>query len=401
MKKRILGVFLILSVICMNALPLMAATHAIKVVQENYSVKQLSNDGASILNTINTETSDLNNGKVNIDITIDNTKSTEVIYAIDNGLSAKDIKISLVDTIKENAKNLEGLENVKQGIVTTTDSNTSYIPLDSENILTALDTVKDMESATIDGEIFGSLAKAKESFGEQVINKVIVAFISNMGAKTADEYDNLKQIVSMYQKEGINLIVYGIDLTEVDAFKNVFTDVTKYELTANTLNQIGFVNNVLALLPAAKPAIGTVVTFDKYIIDNFNITNVTATKGNAEYTDENKVIWGIDEIKPNEQVKLTYTLELKDQIEEYLVNEMNLKTNRQIVVTQSGNYMGKYPADNVVDDEICSPVITVLPAGVTNPNTGIATYIIAGSCILAVALVTLVVLNNKNEFSRI
>lgn len=401
MKKRILGVFLILSVVCMNVLPLMAASHAIKIVQENYNVKQLSDDGASILNTINTETSDLNNGKVNIDIIIDNTKSTEVIYAIDNGLSAKNIKSALIDAVKSNAENLETLENVRQGIVTTTNSNTSYIPLDSENILTGLDTVKNMDSATTDGEIFESLAKAKESFSEQVINKVIVAFVSNMGTKTADEYDNFKRIINMYKEEGINLIVYGIDVTEIDQFKDVFTSATKYELTANTLNEISFKNNVLALLPGAKPAIGTVVTFDKYIIDNFNIINVSATKGNAEYTNENKVIWGIDEIKSNEQVKLTYTLELKDQIESYLVNEMHLKTNRQIVVTQSGNYMGKYPADNVVDDEICSPVITVLPEGVTNPNTGIATYIIAGSCILAVALVTLLVLNNKNEFSRI
>lgn len=73
----------------------------------------------TILNTIDTSKSDLNNGKVAINITIDNSKPTEVIYLIDNAESTSTMKSGLIDTIKSNATSLEALTNMKQGVITT------------------------------------------------------------------------------------------------------------------------------------------------------------------------------------------------------------------------------------------------------------------------------------------
>lgn len=119
MKKKIFGGLLILLVGFMNVTPVLALAHAVSIVKENDAVKQLSPDGMTILNTIDTSKSDLNNGKVAINITIDNSKPTEVIYLIDNAESTSTMKSGLIDTIKSNATSLEALTNMKQGVITT------------------------------------------------------------------------------------------------------------------------------------------------------------------------------------------------------------------------------------------------------------------------------------------
>ena len=91
---------------------------------------------------------------------------------------------------------------------------------------------------------------------------------------------------------------------------------------------------------------------------------------------------------------------VKGTVDASLVDKVSLKTNRQIVVTQGSSRLGNYPADDKIDDQICSPTIKVL-SSVNNPKTGIANYIIAGACLLAVAGITLVVINSKNQFDRI
>ena len=111
----------------------------------------------------------------------------------------------------------------------------------------------------------------------------------------------------------------------------------------------------------------------------------------------NEIAWGIGNIKANDIVTLTYTLNTKSVIDESLINVGRLRTNRQIVVTSSGIERGTYPSSDRIDDEECSPVITT----VVNPDTGMADYIIAGACILAVSLVGILILNKKNEFNRL
>ena len=70
-------------------------------------------------------------------------------------------------------------------------------------------------------------------------------------------------------------------------------------------------------------------------------------------------------------------------------------------MSNEGNVVGTFPATNLIEDDICSPLIKVLEEAVTNPYTGVYDYVIAGACMLAVALVTLVIMNRNKEFSRL
>ena len=58
MKKKIFGGLLILLVGFMNVTPVLALAHAVSIVKENDAVKQLSPDGMTILNTIDTSKSE-------------------------------------------------------------------------------------------------------------------------------------------------------------------------------------------------------------------------------------------------------------------------------------------------------------------------------------------------------
>lgn len=401
MKKKIFGGLLILFVGFMNVTPVLALAHAVSIVKENDAVKQLSPDGMTILNTIDTSKSDLNNGKVAINITIDNSKPTEVIYLIDNAESTSTMKSGLIDTIKSNATSLEALTNMKQGVITTSNGELIYKPLDSKNITTSLDEIKSLAVGSV-GEYDKMFEKASSEFTKTVSNKIIVAFLTNMGTKTPEEITALKNMINTYKTNGINVVVYGIDLADQTNFESIFESSTRYVLTSANLSTIAFKGNVLSTLPGLKDKIATKVSFDNYILNNFEISDVKATQGEATFDKStNEVVWGIGDIEPNTSVTLTYTLTVKSVVDETLVNTARLRTNRQIKVLENSREIGTFPADNKIEDEECGPVIKLLPETVKNPDTGIFNYVIGGSCILAVALITLVILNNKNEFNRI
>ena len=401
MKKKIFGGLLILLVGFMNVTPVLALAHAVSIVKENDAVKQSSPDGMTILNTIDTSKSDLNNGKVAINITIDNSKPTEVIYLIDNAESTSTMKSGLIDTIKSNATSLEALTNMKQGVITTSNGELIYKPLDSKNITTSLDEIKALAVGSV-GEYDKMFEKASSEFTKTVSNKIIVAFLTNMGTKTPEEIAALKNMINTYKTNGINVVVYGIDLADQTNFESIFESSTRYALTSANLSTIAFKGNVLSTLPGLKDKIATKVSFDNYILNNFEISDVKATQGEATFDKStNEVVWVVGDIEPNTSVTLTYTLTVKSVVDETLVNTARLRTNRQIKVLENSREIGTFPADNKIEDEECGPVIKLLPETVKNPDTGIFNYVIGGSCILAVALITLVILNNKNEFNRI
>ena len=401
MKKKIFGGLLILLVGFMNVTPVLALAHAVSIVKENDAVKQLSPDGMTILNTIDTSKSDLNNGKVAINITIDNSKPTEVIYLIDNAESTSTMKSGLIDTIKSNATSLEALTNMKQGVITTSNGELIYKPLDSKNITTSLDEIKALAVGSV-GEYDKMFEKASSEFTKTVSNKIIVAFLTNMGTKTPEEITALKNMINTYKTNGINVVVYGIDLADQTNFESIFESSSRYVLTSANLSTIAFKGNVLFTLPGLKDKIATKVSFDNYILNNFEISDVKATQGEATFDKStNEVVWGVGDIEPNTSVTLTYTLTVKSVVDETLVNTARLRTNRQIKVLENSREIGTFPADNKIEDEECGPVIKLLPETVKNPDTGIFNYVIGGSCILAVALITLVILSNKNEFNRI
>lgn len=407
MKKRLLGIFVMISICLLNVTPLMAATYKLDIVKQNQGKKQLTTSGANILNTINLEKSDFAKGKVAVDVIIDNSKSVSIMYAVDNGSSIQNVKSSLASTLTEKYEALSGsYPTVAQGI--------SYrgIVNESEN------TISMSPQVGTTGNIFGAYSNESgigeegtifSAIREAVIllkktesqSKILVVFVGNMGT---EEESTLKAAIDSYiNNDGINIVAYGVNLSDTTSFDNVFANATRHNLTTDTLSNINL-NELMATENTGAVTLNNVatkITFDSYILDNFDITNVTATQGEAAFTD-NEINWGADNIDANKTVTLSYELQLKSNIDTSLVNKATLRTSRQIKVYENASQLiGIYPSDDEIEDSTCSPQIKITSGSVTNPNTGIADYIIPAACLMAVALITIVILNSKNEFNRI
>lgn len=407
MKKRLLGIFVMISICLLNVTPLMAATYKLDIVKQNQGKKQLTTSGANILNTINLEKSDFAKGKVAVDVIIDNSKSVSIMYAVDNGSSIQNVKSSLASTLTEKYEALSGsYPTVAQGI--------SYrgIVNESEN------TISMSPQVGTTGNIFGAYSNESgigeegtifSAIREAVIllkktesqSKILVVFVGNMGT---EEESTLKATIDSYiNNDGINIVAYGVNLSDTTSFDNVFANATRHNVNTDTLSNINL-NELMATENTGAVTLNNVatkITFDSYILDNFDITNVTATQGEAAFTD-NEINWGADNIDANKTVTLSYELQLKSNIDTSLVNKATLRTSRQIKVYENASQLiGIYPSDDEIEDSTCSPQIKITSGSVTNPNTGIADYIIPAACLMAVALITIVILNSKNEFNRI
>lgn len=408
MKKRLLGIFVMISICLLNITPLMAATtYKLDIVKQNQGKKQLSTSGANILNTINLDKSDFAKGKVAVDVIINNSKSVSIMYAVDNSSSMQNVKSSLASTLTEKYETLSNnYPAVAQGIsyrgvLNETENTISMSPQvgTTGNIFGAYSNEAGIGE---DGSVFiamDSAVRALKDSGSE--SKILVVFVGNMG--TEDESTLKTTIDSYINNDGINIVAYGVNLSDTTSFDNVFANTTRYNVTTDTLSNINL-NELMATENTGAVALNNVavnISFDTYILDNFDINNVTVTQGEAAFAD-NEINWGADNIDANKTVTLSYELQLKSNIDTSLVNKATLRTSRQIKVYENASQLiGIYPSDDEIEDSTCSPQIKIISGSVTNPNTGIADYIIPAACLMAVALITIVILNSKNEFNRI
>lgn len=408
MKKRLLGIFVMISICLLNITPLMAATtYKLDIVKQNQGKKQFSTSGANILNTINLDKSDFAKGKVAVDVIINNSKSVSIMYAVDNSSSMQNVKSSLASTLTEKYETLgNNYPAVSQGIsyrgiLNETENTISMSPQvgTTGNIFGAYSNEAGIGE---DGSVFiamDSAVRALKDSGSE--SKILVVFVGNMG--TEDESTLKTTIDSYINNDGINIVAYGVNLSDTTSFDNVFANATRYNVTTDTLSNINL-NELMTTENTGAVALNNVavnISFDTYILDNFDINNVTVTQGEAAFAD-NEINWGADNIDANKTVALSYELQLKSNIDTSLVNKATLRTSRQIKVYENASQLiGIYPSDDEIEDSTCSPQIKIISGSVTNPNTGIADYIIPAACLMAVALITIVILNSKNEFNRI
>ncbi len=399
--KKLFGTALIVLTSIVGLMPLSAASERVKIVSRHLNPEPYGKDKMTkVTNVINEETSDLVKGILNMEITVDNTSTTEIMYVLDNStkMTAKDTIIEKLNSVAT-ALETNGNGYIRQGISVTTEEENSLMPLDSANISTQFDSVKEIESAGEETKIEDAITKAHGEFTDAA-NKVLVIVTADMPS----EVENLTSLIGTYKQEGIQVIAYGIDLTDdAQSFTTLFTDgipKTNDQFDGNEIT-----TKMSELLPEPLKELNGTVTFDSYITDNFNITNVKTNDMGTAVFENNQITWDLGEVNAEQIAKLTYTLELKSEVDESIVDRIELRTNRQFLLNGKGSkeYNGAYPKEPDSQD-LCSPVIMILKEAVdnpVNPDTGIANYLIFGSCLVLVGAVTLLVLKNKNEFNRI
>lgn len=398
MKKRLMIAMLIVWSSLFGIFSLSATGNRVEVVGQSDAIRELDPNGMVLYNNINMEESDLVNGNIAIEITIDNSKKTEVIYVIDNSKTLSNFKSNLIDNFKINSSKLENMDNIKQGIIMTTDGNIMEVPLDNKNIADNLEAVKNINVANNNGEIFTSIERASISFSDEAKEKIMVIALSSL----PNDITGLKEKIDNYINNGIKIIVYGINVNDTSNFTNIFNSSQSFLLTNDNLSEIQFAEIITSVLPKERPTFAVSISFDNYILNNFNIntSNIQATNGVAHYdASTNEIIWEVGKVNSNQIVKLNYVLSLKQYVDPSFIGK-TLRTNRQIKIIQSGN-IDAIPKDDEVEHIICSPTIKLLQESIDNPKTGVVNYIVFGACLLMVSGITIIFLNKKNQFNRI
>lgn len=201
----------------------------------------------------------------------------------------------------------------------------------------------------------------------------LIAFITLGNFKNLKGEENNKSLLALNEtinSSDVSLLISTIN----DSEKQLSTDGTRI---LNTINETksNLESGVLAIdiiitNPAGatkKEVIGVKISYDTYILENFDIIDISATKGDPELkTDSNEVWWGIASIETNEIVTLSYKLKLKSTVNKDAINK-RLNTNRQIIVTEWGKEIGTYPSDSQIGVQICSPTIRL---NVEEPTKG-------------------------------
>ncbi len=106
-----------------------------------------------------------------------------------------------------------------------------------------------------------------------------------------------------------------------------------------------------------ETGIAVQITFDTEVLENFEITSINASTGEASFsTNEKDIMWYIYTSPKKQQVTLSYILKLKSNVSDSILNK-NINTNRQIIVNQMGRNLGTYPTLEELEKAPCSPII--------------------------------------------
>lgn len=369
--KKFKSLVLLSSVLIMAIinLPLLnAASNRIEIVTKakQYVFKDANQNSVGVLKQEIVE-QDLVKGNITVELTLNNAKSSEIIY-IFNGTNAT-ATVNNIKTLTDNLFNAMGSEYTKIGTIFVTDTLVNKPLSNDANVvkekLDELTTLQPLTGKTLNEAV----ATAKTTFSSDVDNKVLVIIDDT---KTAtDVMSSITETLTGIKV--ITLTSTTATLTNATSAANI-TDVQ----TAVTATLIPDKNNASIAMPLAN-----------YITKNFNVSLVGNPTDATIDTNNNTINWNLGTVKSNEIKTLRYKLELKSAIDESIIG-LELLINEAPTIMFNGATVANTAANQ------CSPVIKILDEAVVNPKTGIANYIIFGSALLVIGASSYVVTRKKS-----
>ena len=390
MKKKLFCGAMLLGAVAFGLTSLSAATNRVKIVSNSGGVKPLGTDGTTLVNRIDESKTNLVDGKVAIEIAVDNSNDLSVFYAFNNDTNTAAFASDLLTKVTSVSSSLAN-RSVTEAVFYT-DNNSVVASTKLEDVASATAAATDAAALT------SLISEMKDSLNGA---KYVFLFTSTLPTLNDSEKTAIAGLVNDIKTAGATFAVYSIDSTTSDAdLETLFGSgsVIKIDSSANEIDTIAFDSIVATGFKSAKTGVATEILVDDFILENFEIKDLAVSKGTVSFDSTNKKIVATSvDLEQNEDYVITYNLQIKSVVDSTKVN-LDLRTSKQVNITltdQGTGITGKFPADDRIDDDICSPVIQILKEAVDNPYTGVYSYVIAGSCMLAVALITLAVLNKK------
>ena len=358
--KKLFAIIFVLIVGLINLPLLNAATNRIEIVQK---AKQylFKTSGGEIVGTLRQEIveQDLVNGDITIELTLNNAKNTEIMYIFNK--SNGETTINNFKELTENIFTNLGTDYTKIGSILVSDTLVTKPMVQTiSEVATGLDEIKEITAGS-GATINEAVEKALSTFSSSSDNKIIIV---------VDETNTASNLASQITADtsDVTLILYTTATETVEGAISV----------SNVTETTTAINNTL--IPAKN---GTSITMPlaSYIVENFDISLVD-NPSNATLDETTKAInWNLGDIKSNQVEKIRYKLSLKSVIDDSLIG-LELVINEAPTIIFNGNTVQNTDANQ------CSPIIKILNEAIENPKTGVASYIIFGSTLLAIGSVT-------------
>lgn len=279
------------------------------------------------------------------DVTNTLSSSTEIVFLLDNSGSMKSNidnqmtrKSKVIQSVKQlTTKIRENNSNVKIGIVQfSDDGKTLCAPTNDENkILSALSSY---EKANGNGtNIYKGLVEANKSFSTGNKSKTLVLLTDGVSSISVEETRKELQRDDIYtitvlaglKNNSDSAIVQKIFGTEENPVADKFYNIEDANI-ANTISE-NIYNNIIE---TSKPTITNIILKDYFpdeILKNFDITINNTTNGKANLKDNN-IEWNIEKLVNKENATLEYTLKLKNNYDENLIDKI-IDTNKEVSVS--------------------------------------------------------------------
>ncbi len=369
MKKtrRLVIITCILMIGLINMPILSAANNRLEIVQKAKQYLFKTDEGETV-GTLRQEIveQDLVNGNITIELTLNNARNTEIMY-IFNG-SNDETTISSFKELTEDVFTNLGTEYTKIGSILVSEPLvTKPFAQTISEVATGLDELKAV-SVTAGTTVNQAVESALTSFSSDSDNKIIIV------VDTTNDASTLKSQITANTSDA-TLILYT---TATASVENAIS-VSNVEETNAAINA--------TLIPAKN---GTSITMPlaTYIVENFDVALV-GNPTNATLDETTKAIqWNVGDVASNQVEKVRYSLSLKSVVDDSLIG-LELVINEAPTIIFNGNTVQNTDANQ------CSPVIKILNETIDNPKTGVASYLIFGSTLLAIGTITYIISKKK------
>ena len=279
------------------------------------------------------------------DVTNTLSSSTEIVFLLDNSGSMKSNidnqmtrKSKVIQSVKQlTTKIRENNSNVKIGIVQfSDDGKTLCAPTNDENKI--LSAISNYEKINGNGtNIYKGLVEANKSFSAGNKSKTLVLLTDGSSSISVEETRKELQRDDIYtitvlaglKKNNQSETVQKIFGTEENPVADKFYNIEDANI-ANTISE-NIYNNIIE---TSKPTITNIILKDYFpdeILKNFDITINNTTKGKANLKDNN-IEWNIEKLVNKENATLEYTLKLKNNYDENLIDKI-IDTNKEVSVS--------------------------------------------------------------------
>lgn len=358
--KKLFAIACLLIVGLINLPLLSAANNRIEIVQKAKQYLFKTTEG-EIVGTLRQEIveQDLVNGDITIELTLNNAKNTEIMYIFNK--SNGETTINNFKELTENVFTNLGTDYTKIGSILVSDTLVTKPMVQTiSEVATGLDEIKEASvgsGATVNEAVEAALS----AFSSSSDNKIIIVI---------DDTNTAANLVSQITADtsDTTLILYT---TATGTVENAISVSSVTETTTA-------INNTL--IPA-KTGTSIAMPLASYIVENFDISLV-GNPSNATLDETTKTInWNLGDIKSNQVEKIQYKLSLKSVVDDSIIG-LELVVNEAPTIVFNGNTVQNTDANQ------CSPTIKILNEAIENPKTGVVSYIIFGSTLLAIGSAT-------------